>query len=177
LTTTTTSTLSTFDVDFSADVLSGEAPLTVNFTNDTVGCNSECTDFQWDFGDGTILKDYDEQLSIKAKHIYEHHGSFTVKFSFVANGQKQNIEKQNYIIADSADPTDPKCPFAKNLSIEDANVYRAFRDNTLRNSIIGRKIIDLYYKNQESINNLIEKNNRLKAVFKKITTGFADIIK
>ena len=56
--------------DFSAEPLSGQAPLTVNFTDKSGGTIDS---WEWDFGDGSPLS-YEQNPS----HVYDTPGTFTV---------------------------------------------------------------------------------------------------
>lgn len=60
-----------YEVDFEADVISGESPLTVNFTN-----LSDCAkNYSWDFGDG------DGSILANPQHIYDEVGLYTVSLT------------------------------------------------------------------------------------------------
>lgn len=75
--------------DFSADVTSGEAPLTVNFTSEMQAAGT----FAWDFGDeGTST---DENPT----HIYEDPGTYTVEVLVTATPSLEDtlFSKTNYI--------------------------------------------------------------------------------
>jgi len=76
-------------VNFHADVLSGEAPLTVQFTADTSIYRNI---WNWDFGDGT----YDHAQN--PVHTYENPGIYTVSLTEIANGSRIGSEvKMGYI--------------------------------------------------------------------------------
>ena len=59
-----------------------------------------------------------------------------------------------------------KCPISKALGDNNPNVerLRAFRDNRLATSAVGRKIIQIYYNNADSINAALERSPALRAV-------------
>ena len=71
------------------DTLKCVAPLSVNFTNKTVGAASN---YLWDFGDGST------STLANPNHIYTSTGNFTVKLTAInANGCDNVLEKPSYI--------------------------------------------------------------------------------
>jgi gliding motility-associated-like protein len=78
--------------DFSANILSGCVPLSVDFTNSTVG-SANCG---WDFGDGTLLTDCGPLT-----HVFNTAGTFTV--SLVTTNTKGCVDqeiKTQYIVVE-----------------------------------------------------------------------------
>jgi C1A family cysteine protease len=77
-----------FSADFTADITSGAAPLTVNFTDLSIGSP---TSWSWSFGDGV-------SSSIQSPtHVYENNDSYTVSLT-VSDGVDSDIEiKSSYI--------------------------------------------------------------------------------
>lgn len=77
-------------VAFTADTVSGTIPLTVNFTNLTLGA----TIYKWDFGDGDISADENPT------HVYDTAGTYSVTLT-VEEGtpDEQSLTKTNYITA------------------------------------------------------------------------------
>lgn len=73
---------------FSADVLSGEPPLQVQFTDESVG---EIQSWTWDFGDGT------SSTQQHPSHTYQNAGFYTVKL--IASGlvQSDTLVRTQYI--------------------------------------------------------------------------------
>ena len=82
--------------DFTADVTSGDAPLTVNFTDlslDTVNT------WLWDFGDGNTSGIQHPQ------HIYNDPGLYTVSLTVTGTGGSDTHTKTDYISVQYAAPT------------------------------------------------------------------------
>jgi PKD repeat protein len=77
-----------FDVDFSANILSGEASLSTTFTDLTIG---EPTEWLWDFGDGGTHK---TQNPI---YIYQQPGLYTVKLTVSDSLDSESKTRENYI--------------------------------------------------------------------------------
>jgi len=64
-------------IDFSADVLKGPSPLTVQFTDTSIAPSGHSlTNWEWDFGDGS-----DVSTQQNPSHVYEIDGNFNVKLS------------------------------------------------------------------------------------------------
>jgi PKD repeat protein len=82
-------------VEFTADVTSGLAPLTVNFTNLTTGATSNF----WDFGDGNTSTSRD------ASNTYASAGTYTVMLSAVGPGGTNSLTKSGLIVV-----TNPPLP-------------------------------------------------------------------
>jgi len=81
---------------FSADPVSGGAPLTVNFTDESAGTVDS---WEWDFGDGCPVS-----LEENPFHIYENSGSYTVSLT-VTNAYGSDTEtKEDYITVTIAEP-------------------------------------------------------------------------
>ena len=71
---------------FTADTTTGEAPLTVNFTDESIGNIEE---WMWDFGDG------ETSMDASPTHQYTEAGSYTVTLTVVdANGQSASATHQ-----------------------------------------------------------------------------------
>ena len=75
--------------DFSADVTSGPAPLTVQFTDESD--IPEATGWLWDFGDGTTSTDQ------HPSHVYLDEGRFTVTLTVQLPGDDESTVKTDYI--------------------------------------------------------------------------------
>jgi len=80
--------------EFSADVTSGEAPVTVTFTDASTGAP---TSWFWDFGDGTT------STSQNPSHTYSPPGSYSVSLT-VTNTYGSNTETKTDYIDIGADP-------------------------------------------------------------------------
>ncbi|MDP7437452.1 MAG: choice-of-anchor J domain-containing protein, partial [Candidatus Marinimicrobia bacterium] len=80
------------DADFIASSVSGDAPLSVVFTNLSTG---NPTSWDWDFGDGNI------STVQNPTHIYENPGLYTISLS-ISDGTDSHLEtKSDYIEVDS----------------------------------------------------------------------------
>lgn len=101
-------------VDFTADVTSGAAPLTVNFSYTGYGTPDQ---YRWVFGDNT------ESTSAAPSHVYAE-GTYTVTlYVSRANGfVQQNKTRVAYIVVgagggDGGTPTDPRTPYPTQHSL------------------------------------------------------------
>ncbi len=77
--------------NFSADVTMGQAPLTVSFTDSSLG---EIDAWLWKFGDGLT------STSQNPTHVYTNGDSFTVSLFVRGPGGSNTMVKSNYIIVD-----------------------------------------------------------------------------
>lgn len=75
-------------VNFHADVLSGAAPLTVQFSDDTAVYRSA---WNWDFGDG------DTDHAQSQSHTYASPGTYTVSLTVIASGSTIGSEVKTAI--------------------------------------------------------------------------------
>ncbi len=75
--------------DFSADVVAGDPPLTVNFSNSTP--NATQLDFSWSFGDGGT------SIQRNATHTYDAVGYYTVQLEADAGPGPITMTKTKYI--------------------------------------------------------------------------------
>ena len=78
----------TSNADFAASPTSGETPLTVQFTDQSVGIISS---WQWDFGDGSTSS------AQNPAHTYTSGGNFTVSLTVTGLGGTDTETKENYI--------------------------------------------------------------------------------
>lgn len=84
--------------DFSANITSGEAPLTVNFTD--LSSNNP-TSWQWDFGDGGT------STQQNPSHSYNNNGSYTVMLTAL-NSYGSDVEtKTDYIVVSGGGGPEP----------------------------------------------------------------------
>ena len=82
------------NADFTADVTSGVAPLTVNFSNNSTNGSN----YVWNFGDGII----DSSGIINPSHTYNFPGVYTVQLDITNScGASDNKTKLNYITANT----------------------------------------------------------------------------
>jgi PKD repeat protein len=75
------------EAGFSASPTSGDAPLTVNFTDQSTG---EITSWAWDFGDGSTSKN--------PSHTYQTAGTYTVSLEVTGPGGSDTEIKTGYVI-------------------------------------------------------------------------------
>lgn len=81
---------------FTGTPISGSAPLTVNFTDQSTDYP---TDWQWDFGDG------DTSAIQNPNHTYSQSGTYTVELTVTNNFGSGNKQKTNYINVTSSGGT------------------------------------------------------------------------
>ena len=81
--------------DFTADTTSGEAPLTVQFTDTSAG---SITGWEWDFGDG----DSTNATHQNPLHTYAAAGTYTVNLTVTGPGGSDSEEKTDYIVVTAA---------------------------------------------------------------------------
>ncbi|MDX1418166.1 MAG: phytase [Candidatus Promineifilaceae bacterium] len=75
---------------FSADVTSGEAPLSVNFSNQSSGGMVTCL---WEFGDGQT-----HHACSSPNHVYNSPGSYDVSLTVNNSAGSDQMTRQNYIV-------------------------------------------------------------------------------
>ena len=76
---------------FTVSTKSGQAPLTVQFTDQSMPCSAPITQWAWDFGDNT--KSTDQNPS----HTYAHGGSYSVSLTVTTADGSDTAHKKNYI--------------------------------------------------------------------------------
>ncbi len=86
--------------DFTASPRTGEAPLTVGFTNQTSG---DVDGFRWYFGDGQ------QSIMESPVHTYTSAGSYTVRLEAAGPGGTATEQKTDYIVVD--EPQGPEADF------------------------------------------------------------------
>lgn len=99
---------------FSADLLSGNEPLTVNFTDQSF--NSP-TSWLWSFGDGNSS---DQQ---HPTHIYNLDGSYTISLVATNGHGSDTLAKTNYIVVGSGGGNGNPCPGIPTVTDADGNSY------------------------------------------------------
>ncbi|MBC7250776.1 MAG: PKD domain-containing protein, partial [Anaerolineae bacterium] len=90
---------------FSAEPLSGSAPLTVTFSNQslpTVGVDG----FEWDFGDGATSTEE------SPTHVYTATGVYTVALTVSSGGESDTETKAGYITVTGGGPAAPVADFS-----------------------------------------------------------------
>lgn len=82
--------------DFAAAPTSGQAPLTVSFTDLSTGAP---TSWQWSFGDGGTSSDSNPS------HVYTNAGSYTVSLTVANAGGQDTAAKSDCVAVEGAQPT------------------------------------------------------------------------
>lgn len=83
-------------VDFSANPTTGTQPLTVQFTDESVGIGANIESWNWDFGDGQGSNQQNPE------HIYLSEGLYTVTLEVVADGYTMSHTKEDFVEVDQA---------------------------------------------------------------------------
>jgi PKD repeat protein len=87
---------------FQASTVSGVAPLSLNFVNQSTGT---ITSYSWTFGDGTT------STSQNPAKVYSNPGTYTVQLTVNGPGGTNSLTKSNYInVTAQADTTPPAAP-------------------------------------------------------------------
>lgn len=104
-------------VSFNADVLSGCAPLCVNFTNQS-NSFSAATNYKWNFGDGSLGSSL-----ANPSHCFQSSGGFNIKLNLItAEGCKDSLVLGNMINV-YPNPTAHFITPQQFTTLEDANNY------------------------------------------------------
>ncbi|KKH03672.1 PKD domain-containing protein [Methanosarcina mazei] len=90
------------DADFSADITSGTAPLTVTFTDESTGSSTE---WKWNFGDGSPIIDGTTSAYQNPTHTYEKAGVYEVKETAINSVGRDTETKTGYITVTSPEDT------------------------------------------------------------------------
>ncbi|WP_221901232.1 PKD domain-containing protein [Bathymodiolus platifrons methanotrophic gill symbiont] len=100
--TTTISVGSSPEVVASADIFTGIAPLSVNFSGTATDSDGRIVSYEWDF-DGDKQFDYDNSLSATTTHIYEEGGVFNATLRVVDDDGL--LDEDSVSISVSGSPT------------------------------------------------------------------------
>jgi PKD repeat protein len=92
--------------EFTAGPTNGPLPLTVQFTNASVGA----TAFAWDFGDGHVSSD------TAPAHVYAAAGAFTVTLSAMSATTTNTLTRANYIVVTNVPPAITASPASQTLA-------------------------------------------------------------
>jgi PKD repeat protein len=79
---------------FTASPTSGNAPLSVNFTDKSTGSPTE---WKWNFGDGSKIIDGNTSDYKNPTHVYSKAGTYTVKETAINAVGRNTVTKSNYI--------------------------------------------------------------------------------
>jgi PKD repeat protein len=110
------------NADFSASVTSGNAPLTVKFTDKSTGSP---TAWKWSFGDGSALV-----TEYNPTHTYTKAGTYTVKETVSNDGGKDTEIKTNYITVKAAPVKAPVAAFSVSTTSGKAPLKVQFTDKS-----------------------------------------------
>lgn len=106
------------DVDFSADVTLGLAPLTVQFTDLSPGPG--ITGWAWEFGDGQTSSERNPQ------HTYQSPGTYTVRLTIQSPGGPASLTRSDFITVRS-----PHVGFSADVTAGPAPLTVKFTDESL----------------------------------------------
>ena len=89
-----------------ADVLSGPAPLTVNFdASQSKDPDGEVVSYEWDLNENGRFGDADDSNEITAQRIFERIGTYKIKLRVVDNSGEEAFEEVEIRVLDSTAPT------------------------------------------------------------------------
>ncbi len=108
--------------DFSASKTSGYAPLTVKFTDKSIGVP---TAWKWSFGDGSALV-----TEYNPTHTYSKPGTYTVKETVSNDAGKDTEIKTNYITVKAASVKGPVAAFTASTTSGKAPLKVQFTDKS-----------------------------------------------
>lgn len=107
------------DINFSATVTSGQAPLAVNFT--AVNSGGPVTSYTWSFGDGTEANTADVSVS----RTYTAVGTYSVSVSASGPGGSDTETKTNLIsVSNPPPPPPPPLPSTISLTVSPTTIQR-----------------------------------------------------
>ncbi|HJJ30679.1 MAG TPA: PKD domain-containing protein [Methanocorpusculum sp.] len=90
-----------FKASFSATVLSGEAPLSVIFTDTSTGTSGKVIQRSWEFGDGKT-----ESSLTSVPHTFEKEGTYYVKL-FISDGTNQDTATKTITVTKKGETAAP----------------------------------------------------------------------
>ena len=118
-------------VDFSANLTTGYAPLSVQFTDDSKGIG--LINWSWDFNnDGTV--DSTEQNPV---YTYANAGNYSVGLTVKGKGGSTTTTKTDYISVSAAVPAKPKAEFVGTPTCGKAPLTVTFTDKSIGKDITG----------------------------------------
>lgn len=112
------------EAEFEADRTSGDAPLTVQFTDLSTG-DAEIVGWEWDFGDGSAIST--EQ---NPEHTYAAPGTYDVSLTAFSAGGKSTLVKQAYITVTDPMIVPPDADFTATPTQGDAPLTVQFTDQS-----------------------------------------------
>jgi PGF-pre-PGF domain-containing protein len=108
--------------DFSSDVVSGNVPLTVSFTDKSTGGPTE---WNWAFGDGNDSTDKNPPA-----HTYTSAGTYTVKLT-VSNADGTASKDGTITVLQTTEPVVPVADFTSNVASGNAPLTVSFTDMSM----------------------------------------------
>ncbi|RLA94828.1 MAG: hypothetical protein DRG25_01670 [Deltaproteobacteria bacterium] len=136
--------------DFVATPVSGTGPLEVQFNNLTGGNPASVL---WDFGDGTTSE------LLNPRHVYQEPGRYSV--TLCVDGKQ--ISKPNYInILTSVGSQRSPTALLLDNDTSQLSVLQNFRDKVLSQSLLGKGLIEIYYKHSLELISILNKDEDLK---------------
>jgi PKD repeat protein len=121
--------VSTFMADFRTDVISGALPLTVHFTNKSIG---NITAYKWDFNNDNII----DATTADPVYTFDKIGSYSVKLIIEGSLGSDTIVKNNYVTVTAY----ASVPF-----------YESFEQEWISRDYI-RDVPSLFWKNYRQLN-------------------------
>ncbi|MEZ5583612.1 MAG: PKD domain-containing protein [Candidatus Competibacteraceae bacterium] len=127
--------------NFSASPVSGTAPLSVQFQNDSAG---NITSYSWDFGDGNT------STAPNPSHTYSVAGSYTVKMTATGPGGS-NTKIRNDLVTVSASDTDPGTGSGTTLiEIGEVAVDHHWKQVNFTNSFVNPIVVSTSLSNYDA---------------------------
>lgn len=114
--------------NFSADPTSGYVPLTVNFTDESIGI---INNWYWDFQNDGVYDSFEQNPTL----IYKDTGVYDVKLKITNEAQVDSLIKYNYITVEYVPPA-PPTDVEINISGNDAVITWAAVDTTIFGTLI-----------------------------------------
>ena len=108
---------------FTADPTSGDAPLTVQFTDSSSAGSASIASWVWDFGDGRASTEQNPS------HTYASEGSYSVALTVISSVGSDAETKTDYITV-SAAPVGPTAAFTADPTSGDAPLTVQFTDSS-----------------------------------------------
>jgi PKD repeat protein len=117
------------DADYSADIIRGDAPLTVQFTDKSTGSPTE---WKWNFGDGSPIIDGTTSAYQNPAHTYKEAGTYDVKETAINSAGRNTEQKIVYITVKSPMPIleKPNAEFSTDITWGKAPLTIQFTDKS-----------------------------------------------
>ncbi len=152
--------------DFVVNTTSGPAPLTVVFTDVSSG---DPTSWRWSFGDGA------ESIEQNPTHQYNNEGKFTVTLTVSNNSGTDSLTKKDLI-----NVTKGKKSCAASAALDSKSslaALRMFRDKVMSKTSAGLKLISLYYRYSNEVEEILDADPALKSKASNILNNLAGALR